>query len=173
MDNMEIWTNRVIMPEITVPACRSFGDFVYTVSAGGAAIVRYLGRETVVHVPNAIDGVPVRTIADGAFAANAHVREVVLPEGVTEIGSYAFFRAEKLEKVNVPGTVSRIGSCAFAHAPLRCTLYVPATVREIGRDAFTDSVGLTLAGEAGSAINRYADEHGMIFRSRNGGSAVA
>ena len=45
----------------------------------------------------------------------AYLIEVILPEGITEIGDGAFSYLYQLEKVNIPTSVERIGSEAFAH----------------------------------------------------------
>ena len=42
-----------------------------------------------------------------------HDHNVVIPEGVTEIGAFAFSRCEPLESVLIPGSVTVIGEDAF------------------------------------------------------------
>ena len=54
----------------------------------------------------------VRSIADGAFA-HSRMTAVSLPEGLTDIGSKAFFHCVDLTVLRLPDTVSRIGGNAF------------------------------------------------------------
>jgi len=58
-----------------------------------------------------------------------------IPEGVVEIGSYAF-EDSKLESIVLPASVKTIGARAFAGCSDVQDLYIPASVKEIGRSAF-------------------------------------
>ncbi len=68
----------------------------------------------VLTIPGEIDGVKVATIAPGAFAFNADVTEVVIEEGVTQIGGAAFDACPLLERVEIPASVTNIGTVAFS-----------------------------------------------------------
>ena len=54
----------------------------------------------------------VTRIWDEAFYENPYLTSVVIPDGVTEIGDYAF-RCENLASFNVPDSVIRLGSGVF------------------------------------------------------------
>ena len=54
----------------------------------------------------------VERIYEGAFLDCTHLTEVVLPEGLKEIDSWAF-RNTRLAEVNIPSTVTKIGDQAF------------------------------------------------------------
>ena len=68
----------------------------------------------------------------------AYLIEVILPEGITEIGDGAFSYLYQLEKVNIPTSVERIGSEAFAHCHRFSSLDVSllTNLKSIGRNAF-------------------------------------
>ncbi len=51
-------------------------------------------------------------ILDGAFAASG-IREIVIPEGVTELGNYAFYGAASLRSVTLPRYFANLGKGAF------------------------------------------------------------
>ena len=54
-------------------------------------------------------------IFDGLFNdGNGVVEEIYIPEGVTEIGDYAFNGFENLKKINIPSSITYIGDNAFA-----------------------------------------------------------
>ena len=71
----------------------------------------------VLTIPGEIDGVKVASIAPGAFAFNADVTEVVIEEGVTQIGGAAFDACPLLERVEIPSSVTNIGAVAFGRCP--------------------------------------------------------
>jgi len=54
----------------------------------------------------------IKKIANSAFYYVAGLEEIVVPEGVTEIGRYAFY-GSTLKKVYVPSSVNTIGTQAF------------------------------------------------------------
>lgn len=58
----------------------------------------------------------INVIEDGAFAAS-EISEVVIPEGVTEIGDYAFYGCPNLKSVVLPATLQTIGKGAFGNCP--------------------------------------------------------
>ena len=56
----------------------------------------------------------VTAIDHSAFHDNLALTEIVIPEGIVEIGSAAFVYCENLKKVVLPGSVTRIYEQAFA-----------------------------------------------------------
>lgn len=64
------------------------------------------------------------------------LHKVVLPEGVTKIGDYAFYNTY-LEEVNVPSTVETIGESAFGHINI-ADIVLPNSVLTMGRSCFSD-----------------------------------
>ena len=60
---------------------------------------------------------------------------VVIDEGITAIGKYAFAGAENLVNVTVPMGVTSIGDFAFYGAAIE-DITIPATVKAIGKMAF-------------------------------------
>ena len=63
-------------------------------------------------IPAYLNGLPVGKIGHGAFA-NLGLTEVVIPEGVVEIGSEAFSSCTSLATVSIPSSVTKIGDSAF------------------------------------------------------------
>lgn len=62
-------------------------------------------------IPSEINGVPVKKIADSAFE-NAEFSELIISEGIEEIGARAFF-GSKLVRASIPGTVTSWGGASF------------------------------------------------------------
>ena len=69
--------------------------------------------------------------------SRSRVKSVVIADGVTSIGEYAFFYCESLTSVTIPDSVTSIGKYAF----FCCTSL--ASVTSIGRFAFSNCTSLT------------------------------
>ena len=61
---------------------------------------------------------------------------LVIGEGVTQIGSYAFRNCSNLTNVTIPDTVTSIGSNAFYNCDGLTTIRIPSSVTSIGSSAF-------------------------------------
>ena len=66
------------------------GALYYTIADESITITGYFGRDEVVTVPAGIAGIPVNTIAKGAFTGNSAVRVVDLPDTITTVEEGAF-----------------------------------------------------------------------------------
>lgn len=67
---------------------------------------------------------------------------LVIPEGVTSVGDFAFYGCSGLASINIPEGVTSIGRYAFYYCSNIPVLTIPASVTSIGRSAFNgwDSV---------------------------------
>lgn len=72
-------------------------------------LLKYLGKDTVVRVPDGIT-----RIGTGAFWNNLHIQRVILPESVACICGDAFVYCENLKQVNIPKAVNEMGDDPFA-----------------------------------------------------------
>lgn len=75
-------------------------------------IVRYNGYEQKAVVPREIEGLPVCSIREHAFAATDIV-EAEIPEGVEIIGAEAFGICEELQTVTLPESLKELGKSVF------------------------------------------------------------
>lgn len=62
--------------------------------------------------------------------------ELVIGEGITAIGNFAFHDCQHLTSVTFPSTLKTIGNGAFKTCVALTDLNIPATVESIGNDAF-------------------------------------
>ena len=64
---------------------------------------------------------------------------VSLPEGLTNIGEWAFGYCSSLSSVNLPEGLTIIGESAFARCSSLTSINLPKSVTSIESDAFRDS----------------------------------
>lgn len=120
-----------------------------------------------VSIPESIDGVNIKSIANDAFVASdntkplqsinmenasylttfsfsdfTNLKHTTLPKTLVEIPQAAFFNCP-LTTINLPGTVEKIGNYAFKGTSLSGSLYLPNSLKTIGISAFE---GLKLTG---------------------------
>lgn len=146
MKNSRIWT--AVAVTLTLFLC----VFVLTIST--SAEVSLAISDNVLTVSGTGD------MPNGAVAPDYAdtVVAVVIEDGVTSIGDYAFAECYLLESVTIPGTVRSIGAHAFDGCESLTLVSVPASVTEIGENAFFGCHVLTTVtlGEGLVSIAPYA-----------------
>lgn len=111
----------------------------YEIIDGEATITSFSWvNESVVTIPDTIEGCPVTKIGPNAFLY-CFADEVILPDTVREIGDSAFEGCEYLLKMTIPEDCVSIGYAAFQDCALLETVEIPDTVKEIGYCAFEDT----------------------------------
>lgn len=80
-------------------------------------------------------------IADQAFYKSKEVKEYNIPEGIIEIGQFAFSRSN-LSKAQIPQGVTTIDYGAFYHCDNLREVTIPSTVTQIAPKAFEKSLWL-------------------------------
>ena len=82
-------------------------------------------------------------ITDGILIKyTGHAQELVIPDGVTEIGSLAFENCTDLIKVTLPHGLTVIGEWAFGGCTHLQEVTLPDTLTVIGDSAFSNCTGL-------------------------------
>ena len=76
------------------------------------------------------------------YDLRADIKTVVLKDGVTTTGNYAFFALRNLTKVTFPDTLTGIGDNTFYLCKKLTSVSIPASVTEIGTYAFYDCESL-------------------------------
>ncbi len=88
-------------------------DFEYGVNDGEVTITKYIGSNTEVIIPPAIEGYPVSTIGYRAFAECGDLIKIWIPKSVTSIGHSAFYECSSLTSITLPDSVTSIENNAF------------------------------------------------------------
>ena len=68
--------------------------------------------------------------------------KVVIEDGITKIGSYAFYECTALESVTIPSGVQRIGNGTFAYCTSLESVTIPSGVQSIGEAVFYECTSL-------------------------------
>ena len=139
---------------------------------GCVVIKEVLLREPVIEIPERIGTRRVRVIDRRAFSYNLKPGEkylwspekIVLPDGVEEIRSGAFFCVENTE-IYIPGTVKELPEGCFI-AARNITLHLTAAIRRLPDELEYDSgepAFKAIHAPAGSYAEQYAKENNIPF----------
>lgn len=77
------------------------------------------------------------------YSYRNNITSVNLPNGLTSIGSYAFYGCEKLTNVDIPNTVSVLGFQAFCNCSSLSNITIPDGLTYINVSAFSGCSSLT------------------------------
>lgn len=91
----------------------------------------------------------VTSIGYWAFQKCGQLTGVTLPDGVTSIGSWAFYECKKLTSIRLPDGVTSIGEGAFWECGSLASITIPDSVTSVGARAFAGCKKLDLTLPAG------------------------
>ena len=122
--------------------CYAASDFTYTVKDNVATITSYKGTSGNVIIPSKIGKYKVTAIGAHAFDENRNstngkkLVNVVISEGITSIGDFAFVDCTNLVNLKLPQSLTYLGDQTF----LRCTslkkINIPPKVKSLGITGF-------------------------------------
>ena len=95
-------------------------------------LINYTGKGGDVVIPEG-----VTKIGSFTFYGCENLRSIVIPEGVTEIGYNAFYGCENLQSFIIPKGVTKIGPLAFSGCHNLRSIVIPESVNEIEIKAFS------------------------------------
>ncbi len=128
--------------------------FVYELDGDNARICFYYGKSVKVNFPSKIDGHKVTKIGFDTpeeesaekkycldnFSAvpNKSIKEVTIPDSVTEMSYYCFRYYKNLKKIKLSSSLKEIPFQGFYHCDSLKSITIPSKVVEIKDDAFAD-----------------------------------
>ena len=77
------------------------------------------------------------------YSRRSEIKKVVIEDGVTNIGKYAFYECTNLTSVEIPNSVTSIKVAAFAYCASLTSIKIPNSVTSIGDLAFDKCSALT------------------------------
>lgn len=89
-----------------------------------------------------LDGEGFRKRWDGL---NGYIKRIVIQQGITSVGMYAFANCPQLTEVSFPASVESIGYFAFGMCEKLTRITLPNTVRSLGGSAFYQCVRMESA----------------------------
>ncbi|MFV0364997.1 MAG: leucine-rich repeat protein [Mangrovibacterium sp.] len=111
------------------------------VTLDGSKIASYIGTATDIVIPATIDGTAITTINASVFRSKG-ITSVVISEGITTIGDYAFRSCPLTGGVTLPSTLTSIGQRSFESTELT-SVEIPDGVTSLPYLTFRNCTSLT------------------------------
>ncbi len=105
-----------------LPGTTSASEFEYTVSGGEVTITDFKGLSTTVVIPAIIENMPVTTIGASAFKDNASVVSVTVPPSVNTIKKECFMDCKSLRELVLSEGLTEIGAGAFSRTAVEAII---------------------------------------------------
>ena len=96
--------------------------------------------------------------AENLYLNGQLVTDLVIPDGITSLGNYAFYNYDSLTSVVIPDSVTSIGGYVFYDCDSLTSIVIPDSVTSIGNYAFRSCTSLTSVeiGDSVTSIGSYA-----------------
>ena len=146
----------------TLGTAETFDDFTYTDNGTSISITGYpKGKTGALVIPDMINGQPVTSIGEGAFANCSGLTSITIPPSVTNIGEGTFVNCRGLISITIPPSVVSIGQNAFVNCSGLVSITIPASVTSIGYAFYGCSELATIVVDA--ANPNYSSLAGVLF----------
>ena len=155
----------VVQFDDTVDNEFSVDDLTYTVNSDGSGITitQYNGSASEIVIPSVIDGYQVTAIGEFAFHNSITTQSVILPNTVKIIGPSAFAACPNLVEIVLPEGLQELGVEALTHTGLT-DVTLPMSLKTIGER----SVGFNHSEpQADFVIYAYSGSAGAVYAEKN------
>ena len=125
-------------------------------------LVDYIGTNLDIIIPD-----NVTMINDYAFYKCELLTSVTISDAVTNIGSYSFYYCSSLTSITIPDSVTSIGNYAFSGCTSLTSITIPDSVTSIGNYAFSGCTSLTsiTIPDSVTSIGNYAFNNCVLLSS--------
>ena len=152
----------VLMIASLLPATALAADIVNRGTCG-AEVTWTLDSEGVLTISGSGDMYNYGISGTPWYGSRSRVKSAVIAEGVTSIGSYAFFYCTSLTSVTIPYRVTSIGRYAFDGCTSLTSVTIPDSVTSIGDGAFASCTSLAGIWVAEGNSHYVNDASGVLF----------
>lgn len=115
----------------------------YVSTASGAIVTGYSGEiPSAFALPDALNGVPLYGVGDGAFQGCANLMTLELPDSVRFIGKSAFEGCERLSGLKLPANITELRANAFKGCSNLAVALMSDSLATIPLDAFDDNTAV-------------------------------
>lgn len=125
--------------KVFIPKC----DFLFTAKDDGLCITSYMGNDTIIDVPDKIQGKKVTEIGEQAFQNCTTIEKILLPSTVRVIGDCAFAWCENLIELQGATYIKSLGKRAFYRCPKLKTVAPMVSLSHIGKETFAGCSSLS------------------------------
>jgi len=94
-------------------------------------------------IPATVEGKPVASLGDFAFAGCTSLTSITIPDSVTSIGGFAFDGCSSLTSITIPEGVTSIGNYSFSWCTSLTSITIGEGVTSISKRAFYNCTSLT------------------------------
>ena len=102
-------------------------------------VTKYLGNESTVIVPEAIDSHSVTSFGSGAFKNQGQLVSLSIPRGIGSVPSEFCMNCSNLKYMTLSPGVTSIGARAFKNTNSLISFYIPTSLTTVGSNAFENS----------------------------------
>ena len=111
-------------------------DFVYELKSDQIKIIKYIGKEKTIRIPQTIEGKVVTIIDTQAFANLSFIEKIELPETVETINKGAFKNCSSLKTIELPEALTVLNSEIFKGCTSLVSIGLPYDLKRICKSAF-------------------------------------
>ena len=152
---------------ITEEAVRSHpvtpeSDFTYRTEYGGITITGYKGTDSIVVIPEEINGTTVLSIAPDTFGNDSTVKGLFIPSTVRTLRHSGFMGNQVLEVV-VWDSASTINDYLFGGCGNLRLVVLGEHVSQVNTEAFSFCPNLTIKVVPGSYMETYCKDHNLAY----------
>ncbi|MBR3629463.1 MAG: leucine-rich repeat protein [Oscillospiraceae bacterium] len=153
------WTVSIETGTLTISGTGKMPEYSNPYGENQAPYLQYQNIITSVEIDEGIT-----SVGSYAFYNLKHLRSVSLPDGLTSIGAYAFAGCTSLSEIAFPDTVRSFGNSVFARNMALTSVTLPAGMTNFNPRAFSES-GITqfLIDDE----NQYFQSKGGVLYSKN------
>lgn len=109
----------------------------------------YVGEDDLFGMPEYMTWAYEEIDGEMCLAGDKTIKKVIVSDGITRIGNYAFQACRALEEVEIADTVTSIGEAAFDFCTSLKHIRIPGSVKILEQEAFSESALETIEIEEG------------------------